>query len=116
MNALTIELIHASSMILFVLSIPAMFWHKWSMLSSVACVYAILFVVVNRLSHLILGECILTRMARWAGGACDNEWFTVKVTRLVFGFIPSNKAVTYIEQAFVILVAVCVLMMLQKKN
>jgi len=101
-----IEFIHALLMVAWVASFPFMFWHRWRVLSTWSAIYVVSFIVVNRVSHYILGECILTRMARWAGGTWDNEWFTVKFARYVFGFIPSNRQVTYVEQALILIAAI----------
>lgn len=99
-----IEFVHAIAMVLSVASLPLLFYHRWPKLSLVVACYNLFFIIVNRVSHWLLGECILTRLARLAGGTQDDEWFTVKFSRLVCGFIPSNKQVTYVEQALVVLV------------
>lgn len=114
--ASVIEFIHALCMIFWILTIPFLFYHRWPKITLGAIVYNFLFVTVNRLSHWILGECIFTRMARWAGGEWNNEWFTVKVARLVFGFIPSNKNVTYVEQGILLLVCTGVLISLYRRK
>ena len=104
-----IELVHALLMVAWVASFPFLFWHGRPGLSQLAAIYTVLFIVVNRVSHLVLGECVLTRMARWAGGAWDSRWFTIKLTRFIFNFIPSNKQVAHVEQAFIFVAAIGVL-------
>ncbi len=104
--AVVIEFGHALAMIALFLLLPFLFWHRWPALSMFSAIYNLIFVVINRLSHWGLGECILTRAARWAGGDRDGGWFTVKFSRWVFGCIPSNKQVVYVEQALIVLASV----------
>ena len=111
-----IEFIHALLMIAWVMCIPFMFWHRWYALSMCAAIYSCTFIVINRVSHYILGECILTRMARWAGGAWDGEWFTVKFVRYIFGFIPTNRQVIYVEQALILFAALGMLVFARDKR
>lgn len=104
--AAIVEFIHAWTMVVWVASLPFLFWHRWPKLSLAVAVYNLAFIVINRVSHWLLGECILTRVARWVGGDQGDEWFTVKFSRLVFGCIPSNKQVALVEQTLVLVVAI----------
>lgn len=111
-----IEFIHALSMVVWIALIPFLFYHRWPKITLLSVLYSITFIVVNRLSHWILGECIFTRMARWAGGEWNNECFTVKLTRIVFGFIPTNKSVTYVEQSVLMLVCIGILIYWKRRG
>lgn len=99
-----IEVFHALLMCAFVLSLPLLFWHRWPKVSLGVAIFDVSFVIVNRVSQLLLGECVLTRVARLAGGEWNDEWFLVKFCRFVFGFIPTNRQAMLAEQ-LVILVA-----------
>ena len=100
-----IEVVHATLMCLFVCTLPLLFWHRWPKWTLAVACFDVVYVLVNRLSHHFLGECIFTRLARWAGGEWNEEWFTVKFCRRVFGLIPTNQQVTYVEQALIVLTA-----------
>lgn len=106
--AVAIEVFHALLMCAFVGTLPLLFLRRWPRLSASVAVFDILFIVVNRISHYLLGECIFTRMARqarWAGGDWSEEWFTVKLCRVVFGLIPTNRQVVFVEQLVILLAA-----------
>jgi hypothetical protein len=107
--SIIVELIHAILMIAWILSIPFLFLKRWKKLTIISVIYNISFITVNRISHWILGECILTRAARWAGGEWNNEWFTIKIIRIIFGFIPTNKNIIYIEQTLLFTVSIGIL-------
>jgi hypothetical protein len=111
-----IEFVHSLFIILFMFSVPFLFIRKWKKLRVGAAIYGAIFILVNRLSHYILGECIFTRMARWVGGDWDNEWFSVKFARTVFGFIPSNRHVSYVEQILLLMVCLAILYSVCKKD
>lgn len=112
-----VELFHALAMITWVVTIPLLFWHKWPSLSLDVAIYNVIFIAVNRISHWTLDECILTRIARIVDTTpTSSEWFTVKLTKFVFGFIPANKHVTYVEQFIVFIAAVGALWVLMKKR
>ena len=114
-TAAIVELIHTLTMVAWVVTLPFLFWHRWPKLSIIVAVYNLGFIIVNRMSHWFLGECILTRAARWFGGDQGDEWFAVKFSRVVFGLIPSNKQVTYVEQVLVALVAIGVILVLLRR-
>lgn len=106
MPAAIIEFFHAVLMVLWVGTLPLLFWHRWPKLSLTTAIYTVTFALVNRVSHLFLGECVLTRLARMAGGAQDDEWFTVKFARFVCGFIPTNHQVAVVEQVLIVIAAI----------
>lgn len=115
-SASIVEFFHALVMVVWVGSLPFLFWHRWQKLSIFLALYNLFFVIANRVSHYILGECVLTRIARSVGGDQSNEFFTVKFSRMVFGFIPSNKSVTYVEQTLVVIVSIGVYLTLRRKR
>ena len=116
MLASMIEFVHALMLVIWVSSMPLLFWHRWPALSTAIACYSLFFIVVNRLGHWLLGECVLTRLARMCGDSQDPEWFIVKFSRAVFGFIPSNKQVIYVEQFLVVCVAIGVAYTLLKRR
>ena len=109
-----IDFIHALSMIVWVASMPFLFWHRWKTASIIAACYNLFFITVNRLGHWLLGECVLTRLARECGGTQDPEFFVVRVSREVFGYIPIDRNVVFFEQFLVFIISVGTLMTLWK--
>jgi hypothetical protein len=105
MLSIIIDFFHAILMVTWVALLPLLFWHRWKWLTYFACAYSLAFIVVNRLSHWILGECVFTTLARRAGGAPDSGWFAVRFSGWVFGFIPTNRQVVYVEEMLIALVA-----------
>ena len=107
--SIAIELFHAVLMCAFVGTVPLLFLQHWPRLTACIAAFDVLFIIVNRASHYLLGECVFTRMARqarWATGDWNEEWFTVKLCRVVFGLIPANRQVVLAEQTVILVVAV----------
>jgi len=106
----TIDLLHAALMAAWVLGIPLLFARRWPRVTGAYAAYAIVFIVVNQLSFLFLGECFLTTLARaaWlrAGSAPSSEWFTVRVAAAVFRMVPSHVAVRRVSEALIFVSAV----------
>ena len=80
--------------------------------------YAIAFIVVSQGSHLLLGECFFTTIARrvWhlaplSGGASavSEDWFTVRLAEAIFHLAPSHRAVVLVSYALILACAVGVL-------
>jgi hypothetical protein len=112
-----IDAAHALLMAAWILGLPLLFWHRWPRLSTAYGVYAVLFVIVTRASHYVLGECFLTNLSRkfWnAGGAGreTDEWFTVRFSRLIFGLTPSHRVIALASEALVLVTAIGVLVSL----
>lgn len=112
-----VDAVHALSMALWILGLPLLFWHRWPKLSTAYGIYAVVFVIVTRVSHYLLGECFLTTLARrlWAAGAVradTDDWFTVRFARLIFGLTPSHRAIALASEALVLITAVGVLVSL----
>ena len=100
-----VELVHVVVIAAWLVSLPLLFWHRWPRLSWWAAAYALVFVAINRLSTWFLGECILTRAARWCGGGWDNEWFSVKLARLA-GVALAARDIVAIEHLLFLIVFV----------
>jgi hypothetical protein len=111
-----INFIHAILMLIWVCSIPFLFWYKHIIISKISAIYSIVFIIVNRLSYYILGECILTTLARHFSNSQDHKWFLVKFSTLIFNFIPNNKQIVFVGELFIFLVALDVLIFISKRN
>ena len=48
----------------WVLGLPLVFWHRFPRVTNAYVVYAIGFILLNQISHALLGECFLTALAR----------------------------------------------------
>lgn len=95
--AVAIDVFHAALMVGWIVGIPLLFWRWYPKLSLVYCIYCVFFIIINQVSHYMLGECIFTTIADWcysrAGHAAPDEWFTVRMSRLVFGVVPSHRGI-----------------------
>ena len=114
----SIDLVHALLMAAWVLGLPLLFWHRWPRWTRAYGIYAIAFIVVSQGSHLLLGECVLTTIARavWhlaplSGGpsAVSEDWFTVRLAEAIFHLAPSHRAVVLVSDALILVSAVGVL-------
>jgi hypothetical protein len=108
-----IDLIHALLMAAWVLGLSLLFWHRWPRLTRAYALYAVGFIVVNQISYALLGECILTTLARacWrnapggAGSAASDEWFTVRIAQAIFRLTPSHRTIKLASEALILLTA-----------
>jgi hypothetical protein len=104
--AIVVDLTHATAMLLWGLGLPLLFWHRFERLSHAYSIYAIVFVVTTVASHLAMGECFLTSLARtlWlaSGHARDTVPFTVIVTNTIAGFRPSSRSAVLLWEAAVL--------------
>jgi hypothetical protein len=108
--AVATDVFHAFLMILWTIGLPLLFWRKYPKLSYYYYLYCIVFILVNQASHYILGECIFTTIANWFYTHAhttnfQNEWFTMRVSRAVFGIVPSHRGVKIATQIMVGLTA-----------
>jgi hypothetical protein len=94
--ALSIELSHGLLMVAWGLGLPLLFWHGLPRLSRAFMWFSIGFILVSVASHLLLGECVLTSMARYfwqrAGGHREHVPFVVLLTNRIAGVRPSARA------------------------
>lgn len=113
MLATLIDLFHALSMVVWAGGLPLLVWRRYPRLSRAYAIYALAFVVLSQLSQWVLGECFLTTIARWAwesqppGTAPPDvdDWFTVRLSRAVFGATPSHRAVVWISELSIVATA-----------
>ena len=106
-----VETIHATFMVAYFVGIPLLFFHRWPRVSRIYAVYAVSFVVFSQGSKLLWGHCFLTPLAGelWHRGGtaiAANEWFTVRLSNLVFHSAPSHRIISWIGDAFVLVTAI----------
>jgi hypothetical protein len=113
--AASVDVLHAALMAVWLLGLPLLFWHRFPKLTFLYGVYAVLFVVITRVSHWVGGECFLTAISAklWRAGASvsaeSDEWFTVRLARFVFGMTPSHRAIAWTSEGLVLVTALGVL-------
>lgn len=119
--AAAVDVLHAALMAAWILGLPLLFWHRYPKLTLGYGVYAVLFVLVSRVSHWIGGECFLTTISAklWRAGAVvaaeSDEWFTVRLARFVFGMTPSHRAVAWGSEALILVTAVGVVFSMSRR-
>lgn len=107
--SVAVDAFHAVCMAAWILGLPLLFTRRWRVATRVFAAYAVTFVVVSQGSQWLLGECFLTTLARLAegrGAPADPEWFTVRLSRWVFGMAPSRRAVSRAFDLLVLVTAV----------
>jgi hypothetical protein len=115
-----IDVLHALLMLLWVLGLPLLLWHRWPRLTRGYAWYAVVFIVVNLASQYALGECFLTTIARHFWEHASNvpehldDWFTIRFSDLVFRMTPSHVAVKRATQGLIFLTAVGMLYTMRK--
>jgi hypothetical protein len=94
--AMAVDVTHAAAMLAWGLGLPLLFWHRFERLSHYYTIFAALFVITTVSSHLVLGECFLTRLARplWLASGAMREAvpFTVVLTNTIAGIRPSARS------------------------
>lgn len=114
-GASVVDLLHAVFMVAWVAGLPLLFWRRYPRLSRLYAIFALVFVVLYQGSRLAFGECFLTSLSRWmwqhpsAGGDSlppSSEWFTVRVSRAIFGMAPSQRAIVWTGHALATITAV----------
>ena len=124
MVATLIDLLHAIAMVAWAAGLPLLVWRRHPRLSRAYAVYALAFVFVSQLSQWILGECFLTTLARWAWERQPaatappdvDEWFTVRLSRAVFGATPSHRAVVWLSEGSIVATAALALRALRRQR
>lgn len=105
--AAAVDTLHALSMLAWGLGLPLLFWHRFRRLSHAYMVFALVFVVVSVVSHLLLGECVLTTLARklWllGGGYREGVPFTALLANTVAGLRPTRREVVLLWEGAVFL-------------
>jgi len=94
--AATVEFSHGLMMIVWGLGLPLLIWHRFRRLSRLYMWLSLVFVGGSVLSHQLLGECVLTALARslWqaAGVQTEDVPFVVQFTNQVARIRPSAKS------------------------
>jgi hypothetical protein len=116
--SVSVDLIHAALMVVWVVGLPLLFIHRWPRLSRASALYCAVFILLSQGSQLLLGECFFTTIARWcwehaardgAAPPASAEWFTVRLARAVFRLSPSHHAITRAFELLALVAAVGVL-------
>lgn len=102
-----VDLVHASSMLLWGLGLPLLVWHRFPRLSRGYMWFAATFVVITVASQEFLGECVLTSWARalWnaGGGYRDGTPFMARLANAIAGLRPSRRAIVLVWEIAVLL-------------
>jgi hypothetical protein len=105
-----VDALHALGMLVWGLGLPLLVWHRFRRLSHAYMVYALVFVVVSLVSHFLLGECVLTTLARklWllGGGYRDGTPFTALLANTVAGMRPSRREVVLLWEGAILATSV----------
>lgn len=108
--AIAVDLFHAAAMVAWIVGLPFLFYHKYPRISFAYGCFALLFIVVNLTSQKFLGECVITTIANYfyqkAGVINVSDWFTVRLSRFVFGLTPSHRGVKLATEFFIGVAAV----------
>lgn len=108
--AIATDVFHALLMVVWVVGIPLLFWRRYPRLSVAYCIFSALFIIVNQVSHYTLGRCVFTVIADWfyahAGQPSSNEWFAVRISKMVFGCIPTHRGIKVVTQILIAIGAV----------
>jgi hypothetical protein len=110
--AVTVDVIHALVMVLWVVCLPLLFWHRWPRATKFYGWFAVIFIIANIFSQWVLGECFLTTIARALWEHASNvpanidDWFTVRFSDFVFSMTPSHRAVKIATEVLIFATAV----------
>jgi hypothetical protein len=103
--AIATDVFHALLMAAWIVGIPLLFWRGCPRLSVAYCIFSVLFIIVNQVSHYTLGKCVFTTMADWcynhAGQRVTDEWFVVRMTKLIFGCVPTQRVINIATQIII---------------
>ena len=111
--AIAIEFSHGLMMLLWGVGLPLLIWHRLARLSRAYVWFSLVFVLGSVVSHQLLGECVLTTLARasWreAGGHVDAVPFIVRFTNGVAGIRPSTRIAVLVWEVAIALYCVAFL-------
>lgn len=103
--AIAIDFLHALLMVVWVVGLPLLFWHRFPKLSLAYCAFSLAFIIVNQASQYFLGECIFTTLAGWLYAHTDagapQEWFTVRLALAIFGLIPTHRSIKLLTEILI---------------
>ena len=110
-TATLVDTVHAALMVAYFVGIPLLFYHRWPRVSRIYALYAVTFVIFSQGPKLLWGHCFLTPLAgelwhRAGTSVVATEWFTVRLSNLVFHSAPSHRIISWIGDAFVLTTAV----------
>jgi hypothetical protein len=100
-----VDALHATAMVVWGLGLPLLVWHRWLSLTRIYMVYSLVFIGVSVVSHLTLGQCVLTVIARdlYLAGhhpeLRETTSFIVRIVELVAGIRPSERWAVWIWEA-----------------
>lgn len=106
-----IDVLHATAMILWVLGFPLLIWHKRPKLSRFYAWYSLAFVVISQGSHWLMGECVLTTVARhlWEAaelsGTQPKVLFSVRLVNFIAGVRPEEQTAVLVWEWAVVIAA-----------
>jgi hypothetical protein len=116
--AVLTDVIHALLMLSWIVGLPLLFWHRYPRLSVAYCIYSLLFIIVNQVSHYTFGCCVFTVIAGWfyqqAGWPVTNEWFIVRAANLILGLTIPHRGIKIATELMVALSAFGVLYLYAK--
>jgi hypothetical protein len=104
--AMSVDVVHASAMIVWGAGLPLLVWHHYRTLSRLYTWFAAAFVIISVASQWALGECFLTRAARelWLRSSDFREGvpFTVLFANTVAGIRPTTRTAVLLWEAAVL--------------
>lgn len=109
--AVATDVFHAIAMVLWIIGLPLLFWHKYPSLSFGYAIYSLIFILINQISHYLLGKCILTEISQYFWEHCGShpdtsEWFSVRFSHIIFGMTPSHSTIKRITEYLIGLSAI----------
>lgn len=97
-------------MLLWGIGLPLLLWHRFPRLSRVYMKFAIGFVVISIVSQYLLGECVLTTLARAlsraGGGQRGSVPFMATLANTVAGIRPTQRGVVLVWEVAVLATSV----------
>jgi hypothetical protein len=118
--AIATDVLHALLMATWFAGLPLLVWHRWPRAARLYAIYAIVFVIVSRVSQWILGECFLTAAAIYfwdhvpASAPVSKDWFTVRLAQAVFHLSPSHRTIALVSEGMIIVAAAVALSWLHR--
>jgi hypothetical protein len=116
-----VDAFHALVMLLWILGLPLLFWHRYPRVTRAYAVFVVTFVVLSQASMRLLGHCFLTKLAGmlWEhggapAGSVPDEWFTVRFARAVFHLTPSHHTIDRLAELAVAITALGVLVSMRR--
>jgi hypothetical protein len=117
--AIGVDLTHLVAMLGWGLGLPLLVWHRWPRATVAYTWYALTFIVVSQLSHMILGECFLTTLSRllWqATGDSSEASFSVRLVNAVAGIRPSEQSVVILWKIAIFATSIGILWSLRRRR